>query len=221
MTKEKDIDESLVTVGKPIDGGCVFVSFESDPTFPTGAADKIGTGWESLGEVSDNGYTESKSVSTTDHKGWHGSVVLTTVDDETQAYKMEFLEVNRPAAAKVYYGSENVEVDKDGNLTHISGKPGKNVPVALVIDELESNGWLRRTVIKQAVVTSFDEVPHKRGSLMLYGMTFTANLKDGTTFDIYRAKPAEEEKEQEPPAEVEVQQIDTQSLKKSATAATK
>ena len=185
----KDIDESLLTVGKPVEGGCVWTSFEEDPALPASAAEELAAGWESLGEVSEDGFAEGKSVSSTDHKGWHGSVVLTTVDDETNTYKIAFLEVNRPAVAKVYHGPGNVETDEDGNLVRISGKPKQNVPLPLVIDELESNGWLRRTVVKKAVITSFDEVPHKSGSLMVYGMTFTANLKDGSSFEVYRAKP--------------------------------
>ena len=63
----------------------------------------------------------------------------------------------------------------------------------LVFDEVESNGFRRRTVVKRANVTSFDEVPHQRGSLMVYGMTFTVlDPGDGTqAVDIYRAKPTD------------------------------
>lgn len=192
MADLQPLDTSLVTVGQPVEGGCVFVCFDEDPTFPSNATDEWGAGWESAGELSTNGYTEGKSVTSTDHKGWHGSILLTTVDDETNTYKLEFVEVNRPTAAKLRYGPGNVEVDDTtGQVKHISGKPGMLVPVAIGIDELESSGYLRRTIVRKAMVSSFDDVPHQKGSLMVYGMTFTANERGGNTFDTYRAKPVQ------------------------------
>lgn len=187
-----DIDTSLVTVGQPSEGGCCWTSFADSPTLPTDASTKMSTitGWDSLGELSENGYTESKSVTNNKFKGWHGSIVLAAVSGEENTYKVEFIEVNRPSAAKLRYGAENVSAGTDGSVAHIMGKisTGDNVP--LVFDELESNGYLRRTVIRSASIDSFDDVPHQKGSLMVYGMTFTAVEVDGQTFDIYRAKPA-------------------------------
>lgn len=192
MAELNDIDSSLVTVGQPVEGGCCFVNFDDEPVYPTDATTDLDAGWVSLGELSTNGYTEGKSVTSTDHKGWHGSVLITTVDDETNTYKIELVEVNRPAAAMVRYGKGNVEVDDStGQVKHITGKPGQIKPVPLVIQELESGGYLRRTVCKRAMVSSFDDVPHQKGSLMVYGMNFTANEVDGSAFDIYRAKPVQ------------------------------
>ena len=192
MAELEELDATLVTVGQPADGGCCFVCFEEDPTFPTDASSDWGAGWESVGELSTNGYTEGKSATSTDHKGWHGSVLLTTIDDETNTYKIELVEVNRPTAAKLRYGAGNVVVDDTtGQVKQITGKPGQIKPVAIGIDELESNGYLRRTIVKRAMVSSFDDVPHQKGSLMVYGMTFTANEVKGSAFDIYRAKPVE------------------------------
>lgn len=188
-----DIDASLVSVGKPVEGGCVYVDF-TPGTYPTDAATAMSTlsNYESAGEVSENGYTESRSLSTTDHKGWHGSVVLTSIDDDTKTYKIEFIEVARGTAAKLRYGAKNVTLNDDGSVKKIVDSTFSGDPISLVIDELESNGNLRRTVIKKAVVTSFDDVTHQRGSLMSYGMTFTVNDPDdgSEAIEIYRAKPS-------------------------------
>lgn len=189
-----DIDTSLITVGQPSEGGCCWTSFAENPTLPTDAVAKMSTltGWESLGELSENGYTESKSVTESKFKGWHGSVVLASISEEENTYKAEFIEVNRPSAAKLRYGSKNVETGADGSVSHIKGKPSAGDKIPLVFDELESNGYLRRTVVRKASIASFDEVPHQKGSLMVYGMTFTAIEVDGQAFDIYRAKPADD-----------------------------
>lgn len=190
---EKAIDATLVTVGNPTEGGCCYTSFEASPTLPTDATTAMSTlsGFVSLGEVSENGFTESRSVETTDHKGWHGTVVMTSVDGETNKFKAEFLEINRPAVAKLRYGADAVTAGADGSVSQIDYKAYAGKAVPLVFDELESNGYLRRTVIKKAVVTSFDDVPHQQGSLMVYGMEFTANDPDdgGAPVTVYRAKP--------------------------------
>lgn len=190
----KAIDSNLVTTGTPVDGGCAWTSFADDPTLPTSATTKMdaAAGFESLGEVSENGFTLGRSVSSTDHKGWHGSVVLTSIDSETNTVKVEFVEINRPAVSKLRYGADAVTAGEDGSVSQIDVKSYKGKAVPLVFDELESGGFLRRTVVKKAVVTDFDDVPHQRGSLLVYGMTFTVNEpSDGSApITVYRAKPA-------------------------------
>lgn len=188
-----ELNNSLVTVGKPVDGGCCWTSFAEEPTLPTDASTKMSTleDFVSLGELSENGYTVSKAVTSNKFKGWHGSVVLTSISDEDHTFKLEFIEVNRPSVAKLRYGSANVEAGEDGSVSHVKAVVGTDVKVPLVIDELDSNGFLMRTIIKQCTIDSFDDVPHQRGSLMVYGMTFTAiDTGDGKYYDIFRAKPA-------------------------------
>ena len=52
--------------------------------------------------------------------------------------------------------------------------------------------YLRRTVVPRAMVDSFDDEAHQKGSLLVYGMTFTALAgDDGAAYHIYRAKPAQ------------------------------
>ncbi len=188
-----ELDSSLVTVGNPVDGGSCFTSFKSDAALPTDATTKMSTltDFESLGELSDNGFTESKSVSTDAKKGWHGTTLLVVTTDEDKKYKAEFVEVNRPAVAKLRYGADNVTADTDGSVSKIEDRFGVDTTVPLVFDELESNGYLRRTVVKKARVTSFDDVGHKRGDLIMYGMEFTVlDPGDGSpAVTIYRAKP--------------------------------
>lgn len=191
-TKLEAYDNDLVTVGKPAEGGCCYTSFADAPTYPADAVTKMETlaGYESLGDLSENGYTESKSITSNKFKGWRGSVVLSVVSEEEHTFKAEFIEVNRPSVAKLRFGAKNVEAGADGSVAHIAAKLGSGGTVPLVFDELESSGYLRRTVVRKATVDSFDDVPHQQGSLMVYGMTFTAiDPGDGKFFDVYRAKP--------------------------------
>ena len=192
MADIAEIDHPLATVGAPAEGGCCYTCLDDTPAYPSDAVAKIASlaNWESLGELTNNGYTETKSISSTDQTGWHGSVILTTVESETNTYKAEFTEVMRPTVAKLRYGKNNVEVNDDGTIKHVVGKPVGLQTVPLVFDELLSNGTLCRTLVKKATITDFDDVPHKKGDLMVYGMTFTAAEVDGAAFEKWYAKPA-------------------------------
>lgn len=192
MADLEPIDNNLTTVGQPTAGGCVYVAFKANPTLPSDATTKMGTltDFVSLGDISENGFTEANARSKNKHKNWNGDVVRTSISDEENTYKLEFIEPNRPSVAKLRYGSGNVEAGTDGSVSHIKGVLGTDEQVALVIDELESGGFLRRTVIPCATIDSFDDVAHQKGSLLVYGMTFTAVKGTGNIFDIYRAKPA-------------------------------
>jgi hypothetical protein len=174
---ETNIDTTLMTVGQPTEGGCVYVSFDTSTALPTDAKTKISTltGFESVGDISENGFTESRDISSTDVKDWGGSTVATLIESDQVKYQVELLEVNRGTSAKLRYGQDAVTVGDDGSVKVIKYKQFAGKPVVLVIDELESNGALRRTVVKNAVINSFDDIAHQKGSLMVYGMTFNAN----------------------------------------------
>lgn len=187
-----DIDTKNVTVGKPVKGGCVYINFGDNPTFPTDATTKMSTleGWESTGEVSEEGYTEGKSVTKNAFKGWHGSVVLTSISDEENTYKLELIEPTRPTVAKLRYGVDAVKTGPDGQITEIVPTVCADIKVSIVIDEVQSNGLLRRTLVRRAVIESFDDVAHKPTELLKYGMTFTAlDPGDGHPINLFFAKP--------------------------------
>ncbi len=187
------IDHNLVTVGQPTEGGCVWIAFDIEKaTLPKDATTAMSesAGFVSLGDLSEDGFTEKKSRTKTDHKNWNKDIVLTSVDEDKVSYTMAFIEPNRPAVAKLRYGSGNVQEGEDGSVSHISGKLGTAENVAIVVDELESGGFLRRTVIGKATVDAFDDVPHQKGSLLVYGCEITAIKGKGNYFDVYRAKPS-------------------------------
>lgn len=191
----QELDASLITVGKPVEGGACWVCFDEKPTYPTDAVAKMADlSYESVGELSTDGFTEGTNVTSTDFEGWHGKTLLSEIDKQTDTFKTQLLEVARATAAKVRYGKENVVEDPaTGAYKEITkGKINKDI-VSLVFDELESNGCLSRTVVKRCKITNLDDVPHKRGELEFYGMTFTVlDATDGTGEPVktYRAKPA-------------------------------
>lgn len=172
-----NINPENVTTGSPVEGACCFTSFAASPSLPTTAVAQLGEDFENLGEISDQGYTKSVNLTSSKFKGWHGTVLLTKVEGEENTFKTEFTEVERPSVAKIRYGVNNVTTDETtGEITAIDPKITPSVTVPLVFDELLSNGRKRRTVFPRATIESIDDEPHQNGSLLVYGMTFSANV---------------------------------------------
>lgn len=188
-----DIDYGLVTTGSPVDGGCAYVAFGTPSAYPTSAAEAISslTDYTSAGDLSEDGFTVSKSVTTNKFKGWHGDVALKKISEEENTFKLSLIETGRATAAKLRYGSGNVTVDEDGIVSNIKAVSGTDENVSLVIDELEDTGYLRRTVVYKASIDSFDDITHQKGSLVSYGFTFTClKTAEHPVYEVFRAKPA-------------------------------
>lgn len=183
----------FVTTGKPVEGGAAYVSLKATATLPTDATTKMSTlaDFESLGEFSENGYTKSVSVTSNKFKGWHGSVLLTEVSDEENTLKCELTDIDRATVAKVRYGAGAVTVDAGGKITAIAPTTVPSVMTPIVIDELLSNGRLRRTVFPCPKIDSIDDEAHQKGSLLVYGVTFSLSVDaNGHPYYIYEAEPA-------------------------------
>ncbi len=197
-----DLNSAFVSVAQPVEGGAAWVCFDEDPTYPTDAVIPMSEipGWYSLGELSTNGFTESKAVSSDPKRGWHNTVLLTSESETTETYKAEFLEYVRAVVAMLRHGVDNVEVNEDGSWSHLEHGSTANQTPAFVFDELESNGHLHRTLVKRASGTEFDDVGHAFGDLIYYGMTFTALAPKGggKAVEEWRAKPALSEPSTDP-----------------------
>lgn len=185
------IDFNQVTVGQPTEGGCVYVSFDR-AALPTDATTKASTvaNYSSVGDISENGFTVSRSRSTNDFKDWGGATVLSTISEDKKQVKLEFLETSRAEVAKLQYGTANVTVGADGSVSKIKDMPNITQYVSMFIDELESNGFLRRTCLPKLVLDSIDDEAHQKGSLLVFGATFTCLAGDDGEYGwIYRAQP--------------------------------
>lgn len=186
-------ESNYVSVGSPVEGGAAWVSFDASTTLPDDAATKMSTltGFDELGEFSDNGYTKSVSVTSNKFKGWHGTTLLTQISEEENTFKLELTDVARPTVAKLRYGSSNVTVDSDGHIKAIDPKSVPDVETPIVVDELMSYGRLRRTVFPRAKIDSIDDEQHAKGSLFTYGITFSCPTDSkGRPYYIREAAPA-------------------------------
>lgn len=192
----KELDSGLVTVGQPVEGGAAWTSFATSPTLPTDAVTKMSelADFESIGELSDDGVSEGADLSSNDFKGWHGTTILSVIDETTKTYKIVCSEYERGTVAKLRYGPGNVTVGTDGTWSKISETPAiPDIVVPLVFDLLTSSGHLVRKVVHRAKVTDVDDIDYKKGDLLLVGITFTVlDPGSGPDVETFRAKPASE-----------------------------
>lgn len=185
------INLANVSTGTPVDGGCCYTSFEENPAVITSATRAL-TGYESLGELSPNAFTEMPEHKTTEHDGWHGVTVLVSHDKSSFKVKVEFIEVLRDTVAKLRYGTGSVAgVTGDDDAMNIAIGGLSDAIVPLVFDELMADGRLCRTYFPKCSIVNVDDVPHRRDNLLVYGMTFSV-VADGYGQFGYKfyAKPA-------------------------------
>ncbi|MCI6844143.1 MAG: hypothetical protein MR874_05225 [Coriobacteriaceae bacterium] len=192
------INPDNVSTGSPVEGACCFVNFDTTTDISAITAANYltafkaeGSKWENLGELSENGYTKSVSTTSNKFKGWHGSPLITKISDEENTFKVEFIEVARPAVAKLRYGEKSVTLDTDGSIKSITPTRVPTRRVILAFAELLDMGILQLTIFPRASVDSIDDEAHQKGSLMLYGMAFSAsNDAKGHPYYITYAKPS-------------------------------
>ncbi len=191
--KLENIDETLSTTGKPREGGCLWVHFNPDfATLPTDAATDMSTldGWVALGELDSDGVVYGKSATANKLKGHSGRTVISEVSDVEETVAFTAIEPNRPSVAKLYNGVDAVTTGDDGSVSVIKDNMTANTKVALVEDGLESNGYLRRTVVPKLAVDTFSDETHKQGDFISYGITGTIIKMAGKAAKYtYRAKP--------------------------------
>lgn len=188
------IDTTLVTTGMPAEGGILYVNFDPDAVLPTDATTPLDPddGWESLGDLDKDAMTETPEISSTSHEDYAGTEVLTVVDSQKQSLKVRLIEFERVAVNKLRFGPDNVSSTGEV-LNSVANKGVYQGEVKMVAEEVESNGFKRRTCIDRAKIKSVGDVSHQKGSLMVHELTFS-ELKDanGRFSMMYRAKPASE-----------------------------
>ena len=183
------VDPSLVTVGQPTEGGYLYAYIGTPETLPTDAVTALPSGFESVGYITENGLTDSASITSNKFGEWGGKNVLSFNSKIEGTMKVELEEINRPICAKLRYGSKNVETNTDGSVKSIKETAAPNEEVCFVAEEIESNGMKRRTVFPRVKVESVDDIAHQLGSLMVYGLTFTKLVcNDGYSVGVYRGE---------------------------------
>ena len=185
-------DSKNVSQAKPKVGGAIYAA-PSATTLPTTATGALDPAFKPLGYITEDGITNSSSLTSTEIKAFGGDTVISEMVARGDNFKYGLMEVLNPNVLKEVYGENNVTGDLESGIT-IKVNSSPMTQHALVIDMILKNSVLKRIVIPNASVTAVDDVAYKTDSAIVYTTTIAATPDaDGNShYEYISAKPASE-----------------------------
>ena len=162
-----------VTTGtRRFDGGIYIAPLGT--TLPTDASTDLGAAFKNLGYVSEDGVTNSLSVTSKDIKEWGGDTVMTVKTGQNDTFKLKYIESMNLEVLKSIYGAENV-TEADGAVTVKVNAKDAGAAV-YVIDMAQNGGRLKRIVIPRGSVSALGDIVYKNDTPVGYDVTISAGL---------------------------------------------
>lgn len=159
-----------VSAGKPKIGGAIFVA-DIGATLPTNPTSDL-VGFTGLGYVSEDGLTNMNDMTINDIHAWGGDLVLTTLEEKTDAFQFTLIEVLNRDVLKVIYGDENVGVTN--NVIGVTVNSEELPEKSWVFDMIMRENRLKRIVVPRARVTEIGDVVYTDNDAVGYEITITA-----------------------------------------------
>lgn len=180
-----------VSTGKPLVRGAIYRGATST-TLPTTADATIPTGMTPLGYISEDGVTNSNSMSSQNIKAWGGDVVDSAETEKTDTFKFVMLETANPDAAKAVYGDSNVTGTALSSGITIKANAKEQEYKSWIIDMILKGTILKRIVIPRAKVTAVEDIVYKDDAATGYGITITAapDANGNTHYEYLKNKSA-------------------------------
>lgn len=161
-----------VSTGKPSSVGAIWRA-PLGTALPDDVDDTLNSAFACLGYCSEDGMTNSTSISSENIKAWGGDVVDSPQTEKIETYKFTAIEALNTEVLKAAYGDGNVSGTAASGITVRHN--AKEVTAAVyVVDMLLRDGGKQRTVIPNAKMSSLDDVVYKDNSVIGYGITLTA-----------------------------------------------
>lgn len=177
-----------VTTGKPNISGAVYVA-PIGTTLPTDATTALDNAFVCLGYVSEDGLENNNDMDVSAIKAWGGMIVYRSLNELDDNFVLTLIESENTDVLKAVYGSNNVTVDANGNVT-----------VAVKADDPEENVWVfelalrnsraKRIVIADGAITAREAITYNDSDAVGYGITVSAYPDaNGETHKEYLEKP--------------------------------
>lgn len=178
-----------VSVGKPAVAGAVF-NAPAGTSLPTSTSASLNAAFNDLGYVSEDGVTNSTSLTAEQIKAWGGDVVAVPQTEKVSTVKLKLIEATNVDVLKAYFGSGNVSGALQSGIT--VNVNAQDIPEsAWVIDTILRGGTAQRLVIPRGKVSELGDVVYKDNEVIGYELTLTC-LPDssGNAQYIYTKAPA-------------------------------
>ena len=159
---------SEVRVG--VDG--VVSSAPLGSTAPTAVDSALDAAFNDLGYVSEDGVTESNSVTTEPVRAWQGNAVVRTIITEgTTTFALTLLQTNADTLAE-YYGLETADINTTSG-SFVSSATVARPRRSYVIDVIDGDELIRK-YIPDGQVTEVGDQVFQNGAPIGYEVTITA-----------------------------------------------
>lgn len=162
-----------VQIGKPNIAGGIWKG-GMNATLPTSATTAVDeASFACIGYCSEDGVTNSSSISTQDIKAWGGDIVASPLTEKKDTFKFKMIESGNTDVLKLVHGDENVSGALATGIT-VKANAADKTNHKFIIDLQVSNTVLKRITIPAGKITEIGDVVYKDGEAVGYEVTITA-----------------------------------------------
>lgn len=161
-----------VSAGKPNISGAVYRAALGS-TIPTDATTALAAAYKCMGYVSEDGMTNSNTLSSTDIKAWGGDIVLSIQDEKNDKFQFKLLEVLNPDVLKAVHGAANVTGSLSTGIT-VDVNSTEQEEAIWVFELAMRDSAIKRIVVPDAKITEIGDVVYSDSDAVAYDITLTA-----------------------------------------------
>lgn len=167
-----NLDAKNVSTGKPNVAGAIYYGALTE-TLPTDAVASIGSGFKSLGYVSEDGVVNSNSPTSENIKAWGGDTIYSFQTEKEDTFQFTLVETLRSDVLKFIYGSTNVtEASSTAPLT-IKANATEPESHSIIIDMILQGNTPKRICIPNAKLSEIGDITYSDGEAIGYEVTIT------------------------------------------------
>lgn len=161
-----------VTTGRPRTTGSVHKA-PAGTQLPTDASTALASAFTSLGYISEDGLSVTRSFDSDEIKDWGGQTVLTLESNYSDRFKFTLIEALNVDVLKAVHGASAVSGTLSTGIT-VSVQGAEHEACVWAIDMIMRGGVLKRIVIPNGAITEVGEVVYSGEDAVGYEVTVTA-----------------------------------------------